>query len=69
MIFDNNINEYKSLNHKLYGKKILKYICDSKNKNTFAQQVLIDFSERYNLQITDQEAEIERFDYPIPWFN
>jgi len=66
LIFDNNINEYKLPNHKLYGKKILKYICGGKNKNTFAQQVLIDsFSERYNLQITDQEAEIERFDYPI----
>ena len=66
LTFDNNINGYKLPYHKLYGKKILKYICGGQNKNTFAQQILIDaFSKRYNLQITDQEAEIERYNYPI----
>ena len=66
LIYDEKLNEYKLPTHKLYGKKILKYICGGYNKNTFAQQVLIDsFSKRYNLQITDQEAEIERYNYPI----
>jgi len=66
LIYDDNTNEYKLPSHKLYGKRILKYICGGHNKNTFAQQILIDsFSKRYNLQITDQEAEIERYNYPI----
>ena len=66
LIYDNDLNEYKLPFHKLYGKRILKYICGGHDKNTFAQQVLIDsFSKRYNLQITDQEAEIERYEYPI----
>ena len=66
LIFDEKKNEYKLPPHKLYGKRILKYICGGQNKNTFAQQILIDsFSKRYNLQITDQEAEIERYNYPI----
>ena len=66
LIYDDKINEYKLPYHKLHGKRILKYICGGHNKNTFAQQILIDsFSKRYNLQITDQEAEIERYKYPI----
>ncbi len=66
LIFDDNANEYKLPYHKLYGKRILKYICGGHNKNTFAQQILIDsFSNRYHLQIIDQEAEIERYNYPI----
>ena len=66
LIFNLEENDYKLPFHKLYGKRILKYICGGKDKNTFAQQVLIDaFSKRYNLHITDQEAEIERYDYPI----
>ena len=66
LIYDDKKNEYKLPFHKLHGKRILKYICGGHNKNTFAQQILIDsFSKRYNLQITDQEAEIERYNYPI----
>ncbi len=66
LIYDDNTKEYNLPFHKLYGKRILKYICGGHDKNTFAQQILIDsFSKRYNLQITDQEAEIERFNYPI----
>ncbi len=66
LIYDDTTKNYKLPFHKLYGKKLLKYICGGHNKNTFAQQILIDsFSKRYNLQITDQEAEIERYDYPI----
>ena len=66
LIYDDNTNKYKLPLHKLFGKRILKYICGGQNKNTFAQQILIDsFSKRYNLQITDQEAEIERYNYPI----
>ena len=66
LIYDKKTNTYKLPSHKLFGKRILKYICGGHNKNTFAQQILIDsFSKRYNLQITDQEAEIERYDYPI----
>ena len=66
LIYDDNTNEYNLPYHKLYGKRILKYICGGHDKNTFAQQILIDsFSKRYNLQITDQEAEIERYNYPI----
>ena len=48
LIYDNDLNEYKLPFHKLYGKRILKYICGGHDKNTFAQQVLIDsFSKRY----------------------
>ncbi len=66
LIYDEHIDQYNLPSHKLYGKRILKYICGGNNKNTFAQQILIDsFSKRYNLQITDQEAEIERYGYPI----
>ena len=66
LIYDEELSGFKMPKHKLYGKKILKYICGGLNKNTFAQQILIDsFSKRYNLQITDQEAEIERYNYPI----
>jgi len=66
LIYDEKLGRFKMPQHKLYGKKILKYICGGHNKNTFAQQILIDsFSKRYNLLITDQEAEIERYNYPI----
>ncbi len=66
LIYNEESGGFEMPQHKLYGKKILKYICGGHNKNTFAQQILIDsFSKRYNLQITDQEAEIERYKYPI----
>ena len=66
LIYDDSIDDYALPFHKLHGKKILKYICGGPNKNTFAQQILIDsFSKRYNLNIVDQEAEIERYKYPI----
>lgn len=66
LTYNEQLGGFKLPQHKLYGKKILKYICGGQNKNTFAQQILIDsFSKRYKLQITDQEAEIERYNYPI----
>ncbi len=64
--YDEKSNNYVMPKHELYNKKILKYICGGINKNTFAQQILIDaYSSRYDLKITDQEAEIERYGYPV----
>ena len=40
LIFDKNINGYKMPYHKLYGKKILKYICGGQNKN-FNQRICL----------------------------
>ena len=64
--YDEDIKNYVMPKHELFNKKILKYICGGINKNTFAQQILIDaYSSRYDLKITDQEAEIERYGYPV----
>jgi hypothetical protein len=52
--------------HKLKGKRILKYICGGVNKNTFAQHAIIQESaKRYDLSIVEQEAEIERYGFPM----
>jgi hypothetical protein len=52
--------------HPLNGKKVLKYICGGEGKNTFAQHAIIEESaRRYNMNISEQEAEIERYGYPM----
>lgn len=52
--------------HPLNGKKVLKYICGGEGKNTFAQHAIIEESaRRYSMNISEQEAEIERYGYPM----
>ena len=52
--------------HPLAGKKVLKYICGGEGKNTFAQHAIIEESaRRYNMNISEQEAEIERYGFPM----
>jgi hypothetical protein len=52
--------------HKLDGKRVLKYICGGEGKNTFAQHAIIEESaKRYNINISEQEAEIERYGFPM----
>lgn len=52
--------------HPFFNKKIIKYICGGPGKNTFAQHALIDAAaSRFNLQVSQQEAEVERFGFPM----
>jgi len=52
--------------HPLSRRRLLKYVCGGPGKNTFSQHALIESAaERYNLDIAEQEAEIERFGYPM----
>ena len=52
--------------HILEGKRVLKYICGGEGKNTFAQHAIIEESaKRYNMNISEQEAEIERYGFPM----
>jgi hypothetical protein len=52
--------------HKLKNKRILKYICGGNNKNTLMQHCIIEeVAKRYGINISEQEAEIERYGYPM----
>jgi ectoine hydroxylase-related dioxygenase (phytanoyl-CoA dioxygenase family) len=52
--------------HELEGKRLLKYICGGKGKNTFLQHILIEeTAKRFKMNVAEQEAEIERFGHPI----
>ncbi len=52
--------------HDLDGKRVLKYVCGGKGKNTFIQHIIIEAAaKRFNMNVSEQEAEIERFGYPI----
>lgn len=52
--------------HDLDGKRVLKYICGGKGKNTYIQHIIIEeTARRYNINASEQEAEIERFGHPI----
>jgi len=52
--------------HPLSAKPCLKYIVGGNGRNTFAQHIIIDqASKRYGFLITDQEAEVERYGFPI----
>jgi hypothetical protein len=59
-------NGFNLPRHELEGKRLLKYICGGKNKNTYLQHVLIEeTAKRYKMNVAEQEAEIERFGHPI----
>jgi len=52
--------------HPLHGRRLLKYVCGGPAKNTFTQHALIEsVADRYDLDIAEQEAEIERFGHPV----
>jgi len=52
--------------HKLHNKKVLKYVAGGKNKNTFAQHILIEATAKeFGMLTGEQEAEMERFGQPI----
>lgn len=68
-----NLSDYYKIKGKLFKnakdnefKKCLKYICGGNKKDTTLQHVIINnYAKRNNMIIIDQEAEIERFDYPM----
>jgi len=62
-----NINEKFQLpKHELDGARVLKYICGGIGKNTFIQHIVIEAAaKRFNMNVYEQEAEIERLGYPI----
>ncbi len=69
-----NLSDYYKIDKKLFFtnsknntfKKCLKYICGGKNKDTLLQHLIINnYAKRNNITIMDQEAEIERLDYPM----
>lgn len=48
------------------GKRFLKYICGGHGKNTNAQHMIIEAAAKfYNINIVAQEAEIERYGFPM----
>lgn len=64
--YDSNLKDFIIPVHPFHKKSILKYICGGQDKNTFAQHVCIDATaKRYGFTLIDQEAEIERYGYPI----
>ena len=57
---------YQPPRHPLHGKQLLKYICGGMDQDPFYQHICLDaFAKRYGLNLTDQEAEIERYGHPI----
>jgi hypothetical protein len=58
--------EFKMPKHDLDGLRVLKYICGGVGKDTFVQHIIIESTaKRFNMNVYEQEAEIERFGYPI----
>ena len=52
--------------HSLENKHVLKYIAGGKNRNTFAQHILIEaISKEFGMVASGQEAEMERYGQPI----
>ena len=50
----------------MFGKALLKYICGGVDTDPFYQHICLDaFAKRYGLNLTDQEADIERYGHPI----
>jgi hypothetical protein len=59
-------NGFVIVPHGLKNKRLLKYICGGKGKNTLTQHILIEeTAKRLDIGVSEQEAEIERFNYPI----
>jgi ectoine hydroxylase-related dioxygenase (phytanoyl-CoA dioxygenase family) len=59
-------NSFYLTRHQFEGRRVLKYVCGGKFKNTFIQHVIIEASaKRYNFELLEQEAEIERHGYPV----
>ena len=65
LVFDNQ-NIFTSQVHPLYGKNVLKYIRTSDSFPTYLQHICLDqASSRLGFTLNTQEAEIERFGFPI----
>ena len=59
-------DHYRLPTHEFDGARVLKYICGGIGKNTFIQHVIIEAAaKRFNMNVSEQEAEIERLGYPI----
>jgi hypothetical protein len=57
---------FAMLPHPLAGGRILKYVCGGVGKNTHMQHLIIDaVSRQYGIVAAEQEAEIERFGFPM----
>jgi hypothetical protein len=52
--------------HPFAQKRVLRYVCGGKNKNTFIQHIVIEAAaNRYDFNLFEQEAEIERYGHPV----
>jgi hypothetical protein len=59
-------SNYQLPKHELDGARVLKYICGGVGKNTFNQHIIIEAAaKRFNMNVHEQEAEIERLGFPI----
>ncbi len=57
---------FMSSKNKFTGMNFIKYICGGEHKSTLAQHLLIEsVVKEYSISILGQEAEVERFGYPI----
>jgi len=64
--YSSSLNAYTKTLHPLEGRFVLRYVVGGSNRNTYAQHILIDaYCSRYDLNASDQEAEIERYGYPF----
>ena len=62
----NSSHSFSSQKHPLYGKNILKYIRTSSSFPTYLQHICLDqASTRLGFILNSQEAEIERFGFPV----
>jgi len=52
--------------HPFSEKRLLRYVCGGKHKNTFIQHIIIESAaKQYRFNLYEQEAEIERYGYPV----
>jgi hypothetical protein len=61
-----NKDDFSLHDHLFKGRRVLRYIVGGRNKNTFIQHAIIEAcSKRYGFTAIEQEAEIERFGFPV----
>jgi hypothetical protein len=59
-------NTFVADQNRFSGANYIKYICGGKHKNTLAQHLIIEsVVKEYDISISGQEAEVERFGQPI----
>ena len=59
-------SSFVNAKNRFSGLTFIKYICGGEHKSTMAQHLIIESVAReYEINISGQEAEVERFGYPI----